>query len=78
MEDEDTFAAEAEAGRAARAKVITADGEMRSSRALAQASDVIEKSPAAIQLRYLQVSSLCNPPIPPHSHPQPRSLSINM
>ena len=50
-----TMAAEAEAGRAARAKVITADGEMRSSRALAEASDIIEKSPAAIQLRYLQV-----------------------
>ena len=49
------MAAEAEAGRAARAKVITADGEMRSSRALAEASDIIEKSPAAIQLRYLQV-----------------------
>ena len=50
-----SMAAEAEAGRAARAKVITADGEMRSSRALAEASDIIEKSPAAIQLRYLQV-----------------------
>ena len=50
------MAAEAEAGRAARAKVIAADGEMRSSRALAEASDIIEKSPAAIQLRYLQVS----------------------
>ena len=49
------MAAEAEAGRAARAKVIAADGEMRSSRALAEASDIIEKSPAAIQLRYLQV-----------------------
>ena len=65
-----TMAAEAEAGRAARAKVITADGEMRSSRALAEASDIIEKSPAAIQLRYLQVrqhqkAETHNSPYPP-------------
>ena len=49
------MAAEAEAGRAARAKVIAADGEMRASKALSEASGVIEKSPAAIQLRHLQV-----------------------
>lgn len=49
------MAAEAEAGRAARAKVIAADGEMRASKALSDASGVIEKSPAAIQLRHLQV-----------------------
>ena len=50
-----TMAAEAEAGRAARAKVITADGEMRASKALADSSGVIEESPAALQLRHLQV-----------------------
>ena len=36
-------------------KVIAADGEMRASSALAEASGVIESSPAAIKLRYLQV-----------------------
>ena len=49
------MAAEAEASREARAKVIAADGEMRASKALREASDVIEQSPAALQLRYLQV-----------------------
>lgn len=49
------MAAEAEAGRAARAKVIAADGEMRASMATAEASGVIENSPAAMKLRHLQV-----------------------
>ncbi|XP_015509980.1 band 7 protein AGAP004871 isoform X1 [Neodiprion pinetum] len=48
------MAAEAEAAREARAKVIAAEGEMRASRALKEASDVISESPAALQLRYLQ------------------------
>jgi len=48
------MAAEAEASREARAKVIAADGEMRASKALREASNVIEQSPAALQLRYLQ------------------------
>merc|ERR1712107_710948 len=48
------MAAEAEASREARAKVIAADGEMRASKALREASCVIEQSPAAMQLRYLQ------------------------
>ncbi|XP_060067554.1 stomatin-like [Ylistrum balloti] len=48
------MAAEAEASRNARAKVIAAEGEHNSSRALKQASDIIAQSPAAIQLRYLQ------------------------
>merc|ERR1712004_869340 len=48
------MAAEAEASREARAKVIAADGEMRASKALREASCVIEQSPAALQLRYLQ------------------------
>jgi len=48
------MAAEAEASREARAKVIAAEGEMKASRALKEASDVIGESPAALQLRYLQ------------------------
>ena len=50
------MAAEAEASREARAKVIAADGEMRASKALKEASTVIDQSPSALQLRYLQVS----------------------
>ena len=36
-------------------QVIAADGEMRASQALAEASGVIHNSPAAIKLRHLQV-----------------------
>ena len=49
------MAAEAEASREARAKVIAADGEMRASKALREASNIIDESPSALQLRYLQV-----------------------
>lgn len=52
------MAAEAEAAREARAKVIAAEGEQKASRALREASEVIGDSPAALQLRYLQVSQL--------------------
>ena len=48
------MAAEAEAAREARAKVISAEGEMKASEALKNASDIITTSPAALQLRYLQ------------------------
>ncbi|XP_067825871.1 erythrocyte band 7 integral membrane protein [Heptranchias perlo] len=48
------MAAEAEASREARAKVIAAEGEMNASRALKEAAIVISESPAALQLRYLQ------------------------
>ena len=48
------MAAEAEAAREARAKVIAAEGEMNASRALKEASDVISESQSALQLRYLQ------------------------
>ncbi|XP_063698354.1 band 7 protein AGAP004871-like isoform X1 [Culicoides brevitarsis] len=48
------MAAEAEAAREARAKVIAAEGELKSSRALKSASEVLSESPAALQLRYLQ------------------------
>ena len=42
-------------------KVIAADGEMRASSALAEASGVIKSSPAAIKLRYLQVRAEWTP-----------------
>jgi len=51
------MAAEAEASREARAKVIAAEGEQKASRALKEASDIISSSPAALQLRYLQTLS---------------------
>ncbi len=44
------MAAEAEASREARAKVIAAEGEMKSARALKEASDVMCESPAALQV----------------------------
>lgn len=49
------MAAEAEASREARAKVIAAEGEMKSSRALKEASDVMCESPAALQVKLLKV-----------------------
>lgn len=48
------MAAEAEASREARAKVIAAEGEQKAAKALKEASDIISSSPAALQLRYLQ------------------------
>ena len=51
------MAAEAEASREARAKVIAAAGEQNAARALKDASDIICESPAALQLRYLQTLS---------------------
>ncbi|CAN8000440.1 unnamed protein product [Ixodes hexagonus] len=48
------MAAEAEAVREGRAKVIAAEGEERASRALKQAADILAESPGALQLRYLQ------------------------
>lgn len=51
------MAAEAEASREARAKVIAAEGEQKASRALKEASDIMSESPAALQLRYLQTLS---------------------
>ena len=66
------MAAEAEAAREARAKVmmmimtpmiiimmmkvIAAEGEKKASQALREAADTISESPAALQLRYLQVT----------------------
>jgi erythrocyte band 7 integral membrane protein len=48
------MAAEAEATREARAKVVAAEGEQKASIALKEAADVINQSPIALQLRYLQ------------------------
>jgi len=48
------MAAEAEAAREARAKVIAAEGEQKASRALKEASEIISESSSALQLRYLQ------------------------
>ena len=48
------MAAEAEAAREARAKVIAAEGEQKASVALRDAANVINTSPVALQLRYLQ------------------------
>ena len=48
------MAAEAEAAREARAKVIAAEGEQRASLALREAAEVMSQSSAALQLRYLQ------------------------
>ena len=48
------MARQAEAERERRAKVISAEGEYQASRRLGQAADVMEKHPAALQLRFLQ------------------------
>jgi regulator of protease activity HflC (stomatin/prohibitin superfamily) len=45
---------QAEAEREKRAKIIHAEGEYTASEKLAMAAEVIQKQPAAIQLRYLQ------------------------
>lgn len=49
-----SMAAEAEATREANAKVISANGERSASEKLRQAADIIDESPASLQLRYLQ------------------------
>jgi regulator of protease activity HflC (stomatin/prohibitin superfamily) len=48
------MAKQAEAERERRAKIIHAQGEFEASKKLAEAAEVIQKQPAAIQLRYLQ------------------------
>ena len=54
MQMQRAMATEAEASRTARAKVIAAEGEQKASVALKEAADVINQSPVALQLRYLQ------------------------
>jgi regulator of protease activity HflC (stomatin/prohibitin superfamily) len=48
------MAAQAEAERERRAKIIHADGEFQASERLAQAGAVIAREPVSLQLRYLQ------------------------
>ena len=48
------MARQAEAERERRAKVINAEGEFQAATKLAEASEIIEKHPTALQLRYLQ------------------------
>jgi regulator of protease activity HflC (stomatin/prohibitin superfamily) len=48
-----SMAAQAEAERERRAKIINAEGELQASEKLAQAAAVIGREPSAIQLRYL-------------------------
>jgi regulator of protease activity HflC (stomatin/prohibitin superfamily) len=48
------MAAQAEAERERRAKIIHAEGELQASGKLAQAGEIISKEPTTLQLRYLQ------------------------
>src|SRR6266852_7664826 len=48
------IAAQAEAERERRAKIIAAEGEFQASAKLAEAAAIIQRQPAAITLRYLQ------------------------
>ena len=52
-----SMAAQAEAERERRAKIIHAEGEMQASEKLAQAAAVIGREPSAIQLRFLSTLS---------------------
>ena len=49
-----SMAAQAEAERERRAKIIHADGEFQASEKLAQAGSIIAREPTTLQLRYLQ------------------------
>jgi regulator of protease activity HflC (stomatin/prohibitin superfamily) len=48
------IAAQAEAERERRAKVIAAEGEFQAAQRLAEAAEIMNKSPVTLQLRYLQ------------------------
>lgn len=50
MQLQRAMAAEAEAAREARAKVIAAEGEQKASKALRAAAEVISQSPSALQV----------------------------
>ncbi|MFC2040184.1 SPFH domain-containing protein [Chloroflexota bacterium] len=52
-----SMAAQAEAERERRAKIIHAEGELQASEKLTQAATIIGREPAAIQLRYLATLS---------------------
>jgi regulator of protease activity HflC (stomatin/prohibitin superfamily) len=51
------MAAQAEAERERRAKIINAEGEFQAAQRLHDASEILSASPAALQLRYLQTLS---------------------
>ncbi|MDE1977382.1 MAG: slipin family protein [Elusimicrobia bacterium] len=51
------IAAQAEAERERRAKIIHAEGELQASEKLSQAAEVLSANPASMQLRYLQTLS---------------------
>ena len=52
-----SMAAQAEAERERRAKIIHAEGELQASEKLAQAANIIGREPSAIQLRFLSTLS---------------------
>ncbi|KAH8357177.1 hypothetical protein KR084_006933 [Drosophila pseudotakahashii] len=54
---ERSLASEAEAVREARAKIILAEGELKASKALKEASDVMSQNRITLQLRHLQILS---------------------
>ncbi len=54
VEMQRSMAKQAEAERERRAKIIAAEGEFQASERLAQAAEIIDRHPSAIQLRYLQ------------------------
>ena len=64
------MAAEAEAAREARAKVIAAEGEHKASRSLRQAAEVIMDSPAALQVIHLPPITLLLIPAPLPPNPE--------
>ena len=51
------MAAEAEAAREARAKVIAAEGEHKASRALRHAAEIIMDNPAALQVEFYNIKT---------------------
>lgn len=57
VEMQRAMARQAEAERERRAKIIAAEGEMQASEKLAEAAEVMSKSPITLQLRYLQTLS---------------------
>jgi regulator of protease activity HflC (stomatin/prohibitin superfamily) len=57
VEMQRAIARQAEAERERRAKIINAEGEYQAAQKLFEASEIISKNPAAIQLRFLQTLS---------------------
>ena len=53
------MAAEAQAARDARGKVIAAEGEHKASRTLKHAAEILAENPLAMQLRYRVTSRQC-------------------